>query len=103
MPYTPKSRGNTTRTASSPISSTVWIGNISHNSTEYEVLKLAETIGKVVKFDFMYHDGQAGTLPRGYAFVTYTGKTRVGINITFREVTRYKYCLRSGGLTKIPP
>ena len=74
MPYTPKQHTSATRTGSSPISSTVWLGNISPNSTEYQVLKLAETIGKVVKFDFMYHDGQAGTLPRGYAFVTYSGK-----------------------------
>ena len=74
MSNTPKPQPHATKVASNPISSTVWIGNISPNATEYEVLKLAESIGKVVKFDFMYHDGQAGTVPRGYAFVTYCGK-----------------------------
>ena len=73
MSCTSKTQSNS-KPAGNPISSTVWIGNISSKATEYQVLKLAESIGKVVKFDFMYHDGQAGTLPRGYAFVTYTGK-----------------------------
>ena len=74
MPYTSKPQTNATRTIGSPISSTVWIGNISPNSTEQEVLDFAATIGKVIKFDFMYHDGKEGNLPRGYAFATYCGK-----------------------------
>ena len=84
MPYTPKPQNIASRTASNPISSTVWIGNISSNSTEEEVLKLAETIGRVVKFDFMYHDVQATTLPRGYAFATYSGKKKYDIYMFLR-------------------
>jgi RNA recognition motif-containing protein len=74
MPYTSKPQTNATRTTGSPISSTVWIGSISPDSSEQEVLDFAATIGKVIKFDFMYHDGKAGNLPRGYAFATYCGK-----------------------------
>ena len=74
MPYTSKPQTNATKTIGSPISSTVWIGNISPNSSEQEVLDFAASIGKILKFDFMYHDGKAGNLPRGYAFATYCGK-----------------------------
>ena len=68
------SKDESTKTTSTPISSTVWVGNISSNASEQQVLDLAATIGKVIKFDFMYHDGKGGNLPRGYAFVTYCGK-----------------------------
>ena len=62
------------------LSPTVWIGNISSKATEYQVLKLAEQVGKVHKFDFMYQIGSSGSgsavssqkVPRGYAFVTYS-------------------------------
>ena len=74
MPYTSKPQNSSTKTTSTPISSTVWVGNISSNASEQQVLDLAATIGKVIKFDFMYHDGKGGNLPRGYAFVTYCGK-----------------------------
>ena len=74
MPYTSKPQASSTKTTSTPISSTVWVGNISSNASEQQVLDLAATIGKVIKFDFMYHDGKGGNLPRGYAFVTYCGK-----------------------------
>ena len=74
MPYTPKPQASSTKSTSTPISSTVWVGNISSNASEQQVLDLAATIGKVIKFDFMYHDGKGGNLPRGYAFVTYCGK-----------------------------
>lgn len=58
--------------ASSRPNSTVWIGNIDSRATEFQVLKLAEPHGKVVKFDFMYSkDDAGGRIPRGYAFVTY--------------------------------
>ena len=74
MPYTSKPQASSTKSTSTPISSTVWVGNISSNASEQQVLDLAATIGKVIKFDFMYHDGKGGNLPRGYAFVTYCGK-----------------------------
>ena len=74
MPYTSKPSSNPSKTISSPISSTVWIGNIGHDSSEKEVLDFAASIGKIIKFDFMYHDGKEASLPRGYAFATYCGK-----------------------------
>ena len=74
MPYTSKPQASSTKSTITPISSTVWVGNISSNASEQQVLDLAATIGKVIKFDFMYHDGKGGNLPRGYAFVTYCGK-----------------------------
>ena len=84
MSNSSKSQANPSKPSSSnPLSSTVWIGNISSKATEYQVLRLAESIGKVVKFDFMYHDSQSGTLPRGYAFVTYSGK--VGVDLQLRQ------------------
>lgn len=60
------------------LSATVWIGNFGSFATEFQVLKFAQQIGNVEKFDFMYHDntstaggGIDGRTPRGYAFVTY--------------------------------
>ena len=73
MPYPSKPSTNTTKTTSNPISSTVWIGNIGHDSGEKEVLDFAASIGKITKFDFMYHDGKEANMPRGYAFATYCG------------------------------
>jgi len=88
------SSGNSTAASSqNRLSPTVWIGNISSRASEYQVLKLVEKIGKVERFDFMYHGGsglstsssssaQSGSnssssssssrTPRGYAFVTYS-------------------------------
>ena len=77
MPNTTRPQGGDSNTKSSPISSTVWMGNISTDSSEKDVLDLATTIGKVIKFDFMYHDGKEGNIPRGYAFVTYCGKNLI--------------------------
>lgn len=73
MSYTSKASTNTSKTASSPLSSTVWIGNIGNDLSEQEVLDFAASVGKVIKFDFMYHDGKEAKLPRGYAFATYCG------------------------------
>ena len=74
MSYTSKASTNTSKTVSSPLSSTVWIGNIGNDLSEQEVLDFAASVGKVIKFDFMYHDGKEAKLPRGYAFATYCGK-----------------------------
>ena len=73
MSYTSKTSSNTSKTVSSPLSSTVWIGNIGNDLSEQEVLDFAASVGKVIKFDFMYHDGKEAKLPRGYAFATYCG------------------------------
>jgi RNA recognition motif-containing protein len=40
--------------------------------TEFQLLKVVEPFGRVVRFDFMYSSNESGErLPRGYAFVTY--------------------------------
>jgi len=63
------------------LSPTVWVGNFGTTTNEYQVLKFAQQVGEVVKFDFMYHETLAATsinpdgdarVPRGYAFVTYS-------------------------------
>ena len=92
MPYTSKPQTNATKTIGSPISSTVWIGNISPNSSEQEVLDFAASIGKILKFDFMYHDGKAGNLPRGYAFATYCGKTDMKVQKLKININRFNVC-----------
>ena len=65
------------------LSATVWIGNFGSFATEFQVLKFAQQIGNVEKFDFMYHDntstgrglkanseslGQAGSLATNQNF-----------------------------------
>ena len=50
----------------------VWIGNIDHKLTEYQLLKILEKFGKITAFDFLYHINDRGQrLPRGYAFATF--------------------------------
>lgn len=75
MPYTSNPSTNTSKVTSSQISSTVWIGNIGNDLDEQSVLEFAASAGKIIKFDFMYHDGKEANVPRGYAFATYCGKT----------------------------
>jgi len=50
----------------------VWIGNIDHKLTEYQLLKILEKFGKITSFDFLYHINDRGQrIPRGYAFATF--------------------------------
>lgn len=71
MPYTSKPSTNPSGVTSTQLSSTVWIGNIGNDLGEQEVLDFASSAGKIIKFDFMYHDGKEANVPRGYAFATY--------------------------------
>ncbi len=58
--------------ATSTNRSTIWIGNLDPRVTEYQLLKVVEPFGRVVRFDFMYSNNERGDrLPRGYAFVTF--------------------------------
>ena len=86
MSYTSKASTNTSKTVSSPLSSTVWIGNIGNDLSEQEVLDFAASVGKVIKFDFMYHDGKEAKLPRGYAFATYCGKLKLSISNAIKVI-----------------
>ena len=43
------------------LSPTVWVGNFGTTTNEYQVLKFAQQVGEVVKFDFMYHETLAAT------------------------------------------
>ena len=54
----------------------LWVGNIPHKVTEYQLLKIMEKFGVVSQFDFLYNitDGGKRT-PRGYCFVTYSCAT----------------------------
>ena len=50
----------------------VWIGNIDHKLTEYQLLKILEKFGKITSFDYLYHINDRGLrIPRGYAFATF--------------------------------
>jgi len=56
-------------------STKIWIGNIDCKMSEYQLLKIAQTYGKIVSFDFLYNVSEKGSrMPRGYAFVTYASK-----------------------------
>jgi len=58
--------------SSSTNRSTIWIGNLDPRVTEFQLLKVVEPFGRVVRFDFMYSNNDRGErLPRGYAFVTF--------------------------------
>ena len=54
----------------------LWVGNLPHKVTEYQLLKILEKFGVVSQFDFLYNitDGGKRT-PRGYCFVTYSDAT----------------------------
>ena len=53
----------------------LWVGNLPHKLTEFQLLKMLEKFGTVSQFDFLYHITDAGKrLPRGYAFVTFTSQ-----------------------------
>ena len=63
---------STKTSATSTNRSTIWIGNLDPRVTEYQLLKVVEPFGRVVRFDFMYSNNERGDrLPRGYAFVTF--------------------------------
>ena len=63
---------SSTANAISTNRSTIWIGNLDPRVTEYQLLKVVEPFGRVVRFDFMYSNNERGErLPRGYAFVTF--------------------------------
>ncbi|XP_045472029.1 probable RNA-binding protein 18 [Harmonia axyridis] len=50
----------------------LWIGNLDFRITEYQLLKLVQKHGDIVKFDLLFHrTGPQAGQPRGYAFVTY--------------------------------
>ena len=50
----------------------LWVGNLPHKLTEYQLLKILEKFGTVSHFDFLYNINVAGKRsPRGYAFVTF--------------------------------
>lgn len=53
----------------------IWIGNIDCKVSEYQLLKIAQTFGKILSYDFLYNVSEKGSrMPRGYAFVTYASK-----------------------------
>jgi len=53
----------------------IWIGNIDCKVSEYQLLKIAQTFGKIISYDFLYNVSEKGSrMPRGYAFVTYASK-----------------------------
>ena len=66
------SEGSSKTTSASTSRSTIWIGNLDPRVTEFQLLKVVEPFGRVVRFDFMYSNNDRGErLPRGYAFVTF--------------------------------
>ena len=51
----------------------LWVGNIPHQLTEFQLLKIMEKFGAVSQFDFLYNINDAGKrTPRGYCFVTFS-------------------------------
>ena len=54
----------------------LWVGNLPHKLTEFQLLKILEKFGSVTQFDFLYHINDAGKrTPRGYAFVTFSAQS----------------------------
>ncbi|KAF0288544.1 putative RNA-binding protein 18 [Amphibalanus amphitrite] len=51
----------------------LWVGNIQPHVAECQLLRLAQPVGTITKFDFMLNGAgpQAGR-PRGYAFISYS-------------------------------
>ena len=90
MPYTSKPSTNPSGVTSTQLSSTVWIGNLGNDLGEQEVLDFAASAGKIIKFDFMYHDGKEANVPRGYAFATYCGKIEIWILSQLSIATNFK-------------
>ncbi|XP_008470366.1 probable RNA-binding protein 18 [Diaphorina citri] len=53
----------------------LWIGNLDIRVTEFRLMKLLQSFGKLEKFDMLFHrTGPLAGQPRGYAFVTYKDK-----------------------------
>jgi len=53
----------------------LWVGNLPHKLTEYQLLKILEKFGNVSQFDFLYNISETGKrTPRGYAFVTFSSQ-----------------------------
>ena len=53
----------------------LWVGNLPHKLTEYQLLKVLEKFGTVSQFDFLYNISETGKrTPRGYAFVTFSSQ-----------------------------
>jgi len=53
----------------------LWIGNIPHKLTEFQLLKILEKFGAVSQFDFLYNLSDAGhRTPRGYCFATFSSE-----------------------------
>ena len=51
----------------------LWVGNLPHKLTEFQLLKILEKFGDVSQFDFLYNINDAGKrIPRGYCFVTFS-------------------------------
>ena len=58
--------------STAPNRSTIWIGNLDPRVNEFQLLKVVEPWGRVVRFDLMYAVKESGyRTPRGYAFVTF--------------------------------
>jgi len=54
----------------------LWIGNIPHKLTEFQLLKMLEKFGPVSQFDFLYNISDAGhRTPRGYCFATFSSES----------------------------
>ena len=54
----------------------LWVGNLPHKLTEFQLLKILEKFGSVAQFDFLYHINDAGRrTPRGFAFVTFSSQS----------------------------
>ena len=54
----------------------LWVGNLPHELTEFQLLKILEKFGRVSQFDFLYNINDAGArCPRGYAFATFSSQS----------------------------
>ena len=60
----------------------LWVGNIPHQLTEFQLLKILEKFGAVTQFDFLYNINDAGKrTPRGYCFVTFSSEASAELAI----------------------
>jgi len=61
----------------------LWVGNLPHKLTEFQLLKILEKFGTVSQFDFLYNINDAGKrCPRGYAFATFSSQSSAENAIT---------------------
>ncbi len=70
--------------------SKLWVGNIDSKLSEYQLLKIFETYGKVAAYDFLYtmNTEKGSRSPRGYAFVTF--ESSVAANKAIQQLNNKK-------------